>query len=83
MKILARVETRKSSFARRRSTVAAGERIGVCPGVYGAYQHEAAADCRAALRVLQRDQLDADVRAGLISAGVATRICARDDAATK
>lgn len=68
---------------RCRGRISPGQRIRVCAGVYGAYEHAAAGDCRAAFRVLQREQVGRYVREGVITADAAARIVARDDAAAK
>ena len=85
-----RMSSRRSFTAHRdgncercRGAIAAGERIQVCAGVYGAYEHAVAADCRAAFRALQREQLARYVGEGVITADAAARILARDDAAAK
>ena len=55
----------------------------MCAGVYAAYEHAVAADCRAAFSALQREQLARYVGEGVITADAAARILARDDAAAK
>lgn len=72
-----------SRCERCRGRISPGQRIRVCVGVYGAYEHATATDCRTAFRLLQREELGRYVREGVITADAATRILARDDAAAK